>query len=137
MAITERMLIGAIASNPAAPAGAGEYRCCRTCESIYYTSDAKPDASHDGHDSFALPALNPDGSGILARAFQRYVEGWPAERREQIERFASRKGWDMAMELKYGGGALEDSEAAAWQEIVNERLARLARQARADLEKRQ
>jgi hypothetical protein len=134
MAITERMLIGAIASNPAAYEGAGEYRCCRACLAIYFTSAKQPETTHDGHDTFALPALNPDGSGILVRAFQRYVTGWPDERREQIERFAARKGWDMAMELKYGGGALEDDEAAAWQEIVNERLARLARQARAELE---
>lgn len=133
--ITERMLIGAIASNPAAFDGAGEYRCCRTCPAIFFTSAERHDTTHDRHDTFALPALNPDGSGVLARAFQRYVAAWPPERREQIERFASRKGWDMAMELKYGGGALEDDEAAAWQEIVNERLARLAKQARAELEK--
>ncbi|HWQ12396.1 MAG TPA: hypothetical protein VNL77_06340 [Roseiflexaceae bacterium] len=134
MAITDRMLIGAIASNPAAFDGAGEYRCCRACELIYYTSAKKPDTSHDGHDTFPLPSLNPDGSGKLARAFQRFIERWPQERREQLEKFASRKGWDMAMELKYGGGALEDQEAAEWQEIVNLRLEQLARQARAQLE---
>lgn len=134
MTITDRMLIGAIASNPAAYGGAGEYRCCRACQAIFYTSAKQPDTSHDGHDTFPLPALNPDGSGILARAFQRYVAGWPEERRTQIERFAERKGWDMAMELKYGGGALEDDEAAKWQEIVNERLSRLAKQARANME---
>jgi hypothetical protein len=133
MAITDRMLIGAIASNPAAFEGAGEYRCCRTCQQIFYTSGKQPDTAHGPHDTFPLPSLNPDGSGKLARAFQRFIERWPQERREQLEKFASRKGWDMAMELKYGGGALEDQEAAEWQEIVNVRLAQLARQARAEL----
>src|SRR5690606_32804076 len=126
--ITDRMLIGAIASNPGVYEGAGEYRCCRTCTAIFFTSAKEPDKEHEGHDTFALPALNPDGSGKLVRAFQRYIERWPQERREQLDRFAARKGWDMAMELKYGGGALEDDEAAEWQEIVNARLAQLARQ---------
>jgi hypothetical protein len=134
MAITDRMLIGAIASNPADFHSAGEYRCCRTCMVIYFTSARKPDTTHEGHDTFALPALNPDGSGKLARAFQRYIERWSPERREQIERFAQRKGWDMAMELKYGGGALEDHEAAEWQEIINARLEQLMRQARQQIE---
>ncbi|MEN9936593.1 MAG: hypothetical protein RLZZ387_3172 [Chloroflexota bacterium] len=134
MAITDRMLIGAIASNPASFEGAGEYRCCRTCQTIFYTSAKKAEVAHDEHDTFPLPSLNPDGSGKLARAFQRFIERWPQERREQLERFASRKGWDMAMELKYGGGALEDTEAAQWQEIVNVRLEQLAKQARAEME---
>jgi hypothetical protein len=134
MAITDRMLIGAIASNPGTYEGAGEYRCCRACEMIFFTSAKAPDAAHADHPTFALPALNPDGSGKLARAFQRYVERWPQARREQLDTFAARKGWDMAMELKYGGGALEDEEAAEWQEIVNARLEQLAKQARAELE---
>lgn len=135
MAITDRMLIGAIASNPSAYDGAGEYRCCRTCQAIFYTSARQPDRSHEGHDIFPLPSLNPDGSGKLARAFQRFIERWTDERRAQLEKFATRKGWDMAMELKYGGGALEDQEAAEWQEIVNARLEQLARQARAEMER--
>jgi hypothetical protein len=133
MAITDRMLIGAIASNPGTFAGAGEYRCCRTCQLIFFTSAKRPEPTHDEHDVIALPALNPDGSGKLARAFQRFIERWPTERREQLEKFASRKGWDMAMELKYGGGALEDAEAAEWQEIVNGRLDQLMKQARAEI----
>jgi hypothetical protein len=40
----------------------------------------------------------------------------------------------MAMELKYGGGALEDHEAAEWQEIINARLEQLMRQARQQIE---
>jgi hypothetical protein len=101
---------------------------------IYFTSAKNPDTAHEEHDTFPLPALNPDGSGKLVRAFQRYIERWSPERREQIERFAQRKGWDMAMELKYGGGALEDHEAAEWQEIVNARLEQLMRQARQQIE---
>jgi hypothetical protein len=133
MSLTERMLIGAIANNPAAFEGAGEYRCCRTCATIFYTSAKQPDTSHDAHDWFAMPALNPDGSHILERAFQRFIKRWTAERQEQLEKFAQRRGWDMAMELKYGGGALEEAEVTEWQEIVNGRLQQLAKQARAQL----
>jgi hypothetical protein len=130
MAITDRMLIGAIANNPAVFDGAGEYRCCRTCATIFFTSAKRPDAAHDDHDWFTLPSLNPDGSNILGRAFQRFIKRWPEQRQDQLERFALKKGWDMAMELKYGGGALEESEAAEWQEIVNARLEQLMQQAR-------
>ncbi|HEX9439909.1 MAG TPA: hypothetical protein VF909_09515 [Roseiflexaceae bacterium] len=133
MGLTDRMLIGAIANNPAMFEGAGEYRCCRTCEAIYFTSAKDPDRTHDEHDWFALPSLNPDSSKILERAFQRYIKRWSPDRQEQLEKFALRKGWDMAMELKYGGGALEDSEAAEWQEIINGRLNQLMRQAREQL----
>jgi hypothetical protein len=134
MAITDRMLIGAIANNPASFETAGEYRCCRTCEKIFFTSAKQPDASHDAHSWFALPSLNPDGSNRLLRAFQRFIKRWPEERQEQLERFALKKGWDMAMELKYGGGALEESEVAEWQEIVNGRLAQLMHEARVQLD---
>lgn len=134
MAITDRMLIGAIANNPAVFDSAGEYRCCRTCELLFFTSAKQPDASHDEHDWFVLPSLNPDGSSLLARAFQRFIKRWSEERQEQLEKFASRKGWDMAMELKYGGGALEESEVDEWQEIVNARLEQLMRQARAQID---
>ena len=47
MSLTERMLIGAIANNPASFGGAGEYRCCRTCEAIFFTSAKQHDAKHD------------------------------------------------------------------------------------------
>ena len=83
-----------------------------------------------------LPSLNPDGSNILVRAFQRFIARWPKERQEQLDRFASKKGWDMAMELKYGGGALEEDEVAEWQEIVNARLDQLMRKARAQIDGR-
>ena len=134
MALTDRMLIGAIANNPAVYEGAGEYRCCRSCETIFFTSAANHDATHDAHDWFALPSLNPDNNKVLVWAFKRFISQWPQERQEQLEKFASRKGWDMAMELKYGGGALEESEVVEWQEIINGRLSQLLRQARAQLE---
>jgi hypothetical protein len=134
MAITDRMLIGAIANNPASFDGAGEYRCCRTCELVFFTSAKQPAPAHEGHDTFALPSLNPDGSNRLMRAFQRFITRWPTERQEQLEKFAQRKGWDMAMELKYGGGALEEQEVAEWQEIVNARLSQLMREAREQLD---
>ena len=133
MSLTNRMLIGAIANNPATFDGAGEYRCCRTCELIFYTSAKQPDTAHDAHNWFVLPSLNPDGSKILERAFQRFIARWTPERQEQLETFARRKGWDMAMELKYGGGALEEAEVAEWQEIVNGRLNQLVKQAREQL----
>ena len=130
MVVTDRMLIGAIAGNPADFQGAGEYRYCRTCTQIFLTSLSQPDTSHDTHDWFALPSLNPDGSQILGRAFQRFIVRWTPERQLELENFARKRGWDMAMELKYGGGALEESEAAEWREIVDARLAQLMKQAR-------
>jgi hypothetical protein len=133
MAVTDRMLMGAIASNPGAYEGAGEYRYSLTSDEVYFTSAAAPDKAHADHDWIPLPALNPDGSGKLVRAFQRFIVRWSAERQEQLETFARRKGWDMAMELKYGGGALDDEEAAEWQEIVNARLEQLVRQARDEI----
>jgi hypothetical protein len=133
MSLTDRMLIGSIANNPGVFGGAGEYRCCRTCEMIFYTSAKKHDPTHDEHDWFSLPSLNPDGSKLLERAFQRFITRWSDERQAQLEKFATRKGWDMVMELKYGGGALEEEEVTEWQVIVNGRLDQLLRQAREQL----
>ncbi|MBC8160659.1 MAG: hypothetical protein H7Z42_05505 [Roseiflexaceae bacterium] len=135
MPVTDRMLIGAIAANPADPNGAGEYRYCRTCALIFITALKRPDTSHDAHNWLALPALNPDGSQILARAFKRFILGWTPERQAELAKFAERRGWDMAMELRYGGGALNDAEASEWQEIVNGRLEQLKNQARQEIEK--
>ena len=104
-----------------------------TCDGSYPTFLAY-DAAHDDHRWFALPSLSPDGSDKLARAFQRFITRWSPERQKQLEAFARKKGWDMAMELKYGGGALDDDEVSEWQEIVNGRLDQLMRQARAEIE---
>src|SRR5690349_18923244 len=134
MVITDRMLIGAIAGNPSAFDTTGEYRFCRTCHLIFFISAKQFDRTHQDHDWFALPALNPDGSDILTRAFRRFIKRWSATRQEELEKFALKKGWDMAMELKYGGGALEDHEAAEWQEILDARLNQLMRQARKEID---
>lgn len=134
MPVTDRMLIGAIAGNPADFNGAGEYRFCHTCEQIFLTSARKPDTTHDAHHWFVLPSLNPDGSQVLARAFQRFIVRWTPERQAELETFARKKGWDMAMELRYGGGALDDDESSQWQEIVQGRLDMLKNQARQQIE---
>ena len=47
------------------------------------------------------------------------------------KRFAEKRGWNLAMELKYGGGALEDREAEEWQYVVNRELQRLAEKLKA------
>lgn len=126
MTVTDRMLTGAIANNPGKYDGDGEYRYSIPHKTIYFTSASKPDPK-DAEPWFALPALNPDGSGRMERAFKLFVKRrWPPSRQEELDRFASRKGWNLAMELKYGGGALEDSEAAEWQYVVNRELNRLA-----------
>src|SRR5579859_2892794 len=84
-----RMLIGAIAGNPAAFESACEYRFCRTCQEIFFASAKQPDRVHANHSWFSLPSLNPDGSMILARAFQRFIKRWSPERQNELERFAS------------------------------------------------
>ncbi len=81
MAITDRMLIGAIANNPATFDGAGEYRCCRTCEQIFYTSAKQPDHTHDEHDWFALPSLNPMAPTSCCGHFSASSSGGPRNAR--------------------------------------------------------
>lgn len=122
---TDRMLIGAIAANPGRYDGAGEYRYCRACDTVFFTSAAKPDATHTPHPTIALPALNQDGSDRLRRAFQSFIQRWPEERRAELERFAQRRGWELAMEHADGGGALTDAEVGQWREVVEAELQRL------------
>jgi hypothetical protein len=133
MPVTDRMLTGAIASNPASFASGGEYRYCRSCDELYFTSSTAPDGRHDGHDSFALPALNPDGQRRMERAFRAFIKRWPEDRQRELEAFAQKKGWDLAWELRYGGGALDDLESAEWQVIVNNELRRLVSRVREQL----
>ncbi|MEI8167354.1 MAG: hypothetical protein WCG26_13315 [Chloroflexales bacterium] len=130
MAITDRMLTGAIANNPANYNGDGEWRYSIPHQDLYYSKAAEPD-SKDQEPFFPLPSLNPDGTGRMEHAFQSFVRRrWPPSRQRDLERFAERKGWNLAMELKYGGGALEDKEAEEWQYVVNRELQRLAAQVR-------
>lgn len=124
------MLIGAIAANPGRYDGAGEYRYCRTCDSIFFTRAAKPDTRHDGHSVVTLPALNQDGSERLSRAFKVFIQRWPEARRVEIEHFAQRRGWELAMEHSDGGGALTDEEVAQWRRVIEAELQRLVAESR-------
>lgn len=130
MAPTERMLTGAIAANPGRFDGSGEYRYCRTCDTIFFTRATKPELAHDEHDVVVLPALNQDNSDRMTRAFKIFIQRWSEARRDEIDRFALRKGWDLAMEHTDGGGALSDEEVAQWREIVEAELRRLVAEAR-------
>ncbi len=130
MTVSDRMLVGAIASNPARYDGPGEYRYSVTHKTVYFTSAARPDP-RDNDPWFPLPSLNPDGSKRMEKAFQEFIKRrWPPSRQKELERFALRRGWDLAMELKYGGGALDDREAEEWQYVVNRELERLTAQVR-------
>jgi hypothetical protein len=130
MTITDRMLTGAIANNPANYDGDGEWRYSIPNKSLYFTRASAPDPK-DSEPWFTLPSLNPDGSRRMEQAFQQFIlRRWPPSRRAELERFAERRGWNLAMELKYGGGALEDKEAEEWQYVVNRELQRLAQQVR-------
>lgn len=134
MTITDRMLTGAIANNPANYDGDGEWRYSVTHKTLYFSKASDPDPK-DGEPFFAIPSLNPDGSKRMERAFQAFIDRrWPPSRRRELEHFAERKGWNLAMELKYGGGALEDKEAEEWQFVVNRELQRLAAQVRTQIE---
>lgn len=130
MTITDRMLTGAIANNPANFEGEGEWRYSIPHQALYYSKASDPDPK-DAEPFFALPSLNPDGSRRMERAFQAFMRRrWHPSRQRELERFAERKGWNLAMELKYGGGALEDKEAEEWQYVVNRELQRLAAEVR-------
>ncbi len=130
MTITDRMLTGAIANNPANYDGDGEWRYSIPNKSIYFSRAEAPDPN-DAEPWFALPSLNPDGSRRMELAFQHFIKRrWPPSRCAELQRFAERRGWNLAMELRYGGGALEDKEADEWQFVVNRELQRLAQQVR-------
>jgi hypothetical protein len=133
MPVTDRMLIGAIAANPASATG-GEYRYCRTCDVLYFSSPSQPELAHEAHDTVLLPALNPDGHKRMERAFRAFLRRWPLQRQQELTAFAERKGWELAWELKYGGGALEEHESAEWQVVVNNELRRLTAKARAHMQ---
>lgn len=130
MTITDRMLTGAIANNPANYDGDGEWRYSIPHKVLYFTKAAEPDPK-DAEPYFTLPSLNPDGSRRMELAFQAFISRrWPPSRQAELRRFAEKKGWHLAMELKYGGGALEEKEAEEWQYVVNRELHRLAAQVR-------
>jgi hypothetical protein len=66
----------------------------------------------------------------MTRAFKIFIQRWPEARRDELDRFALRKGWDLAMEHTDGGGALSDEEVAQWREVVEAELRRLVAEAR-------
>lgn len=134
MAITDRMLIGAIASNPGDYNKAGQARYCFKAQKIYFSSVKEPAPEDANNNYFDLPSLSPDNSKKLVTAFQRFIKRWPEARQEEIERFGMRKGWELAMELHYGGGALTDAESAEWRQIVEGRLMQLVAEARKQIE---
>jgi hypothetical protein len=126
MPLTERMIIGSIANNPANYEGDGEYRYSIPNQELYFTSAADPNPL-DNEPWLALPSLDPDGSKRKEKAFRQFIKRrWVPSRQEELATFARRRGWDLAMELKYGGGALEDEEAAEWQYVIDRELKRLA-----------
>ena len=131
MPVSDRLLIGAIAGNPGQHEKAGEYRYCRDCDTIYLDSIPKPEPAHAGHRYVTLPALNPDGSNRLSTIFKQFITRWTPERQDQLDRFGTRKGWELAMELHWGGGALSDEEAAEWQTVIQAELQQLLAEARA------
>ncbi|NJK81801.1 MAG: hypothetical protein HC893_13260 [Chloroflexaceae bacterium] len=135
MTLTNRMLVGAIASNPGRYDGPGEYRYSLSERSIYFSSSAKPDTRDKG-EWVPVPSLNPDGSKRMEHAFRNFIRRrWRPSRQKELEEFARKRGWELAMELKYGGGALEDSEADEWQYVVNRELERLADNFRLQIER--
>jgi hypothetical protein len=128
------MLTGAIAGNPAKYDGPGEYRYSITHNEIYFSSASEPDPK-DNDKWFPLPSLNPDGSRRMERAFKQFIQRrWVPTRQQELADFALKRGWDLAMELKYGGGALEDNEAEEWQVVVNRELERLTQKARTQID---
>jgi hypothetical protein len=134
MTITDRMLIGSIANNPANYEGEGEWRYSIPNEALYFSSVKEPDQM-DQQPWLPLPALDPDGSRRKERAFKLFIKRrWVPSRQKELEEFARKRGWDLAMELKYGGGALEDNEAEEWQYVINRELERLVQRFRQKLD---
>jgi len=132
---TDRMLTGAIAGNPGKYDGPGEYRYSVASQEIYFTSIERPDPK-DEQEWFSLPSLNPDGSKRMERAFKQFIKRrWVPSRQKELENFALKRGWDLAMELEDGGGALNEKEVSEWQVVVSRELDRLTRTAREQIEK--
>lgn len=133
MPVTDRMILGAIASNPGNYDGPGVYRYSIPQQTIYFTNRAKPDPK-DREAWFELPALNPDGSKRMEQAFQQFIKRrWLPSRQQELEQFARRAGWDLAMELRDGGGGLSEEEFEEWQIVVKRELDRLTAKVRAQI----
>jgi hypothetical protein len=134
MPVTHRKLIGAIANNPANFEGDGEWRYIIREQDLYFAQASKPDPRNN-EQFIPIPSLNPDGSKRMEHAFQQFIKRrWLPSRQAELARFAEKRGWNLAMELRYGGGALEDKEAEEWQFVVNRELERLAAEVRQKIE---
>jgi hypothetical protein len=130
MTLTDRMIIGSIANNPANYEAEGEWRYSIPHKQLYFSSAREPD-DLDKEPWLPLPALDPDGSKRKIRAFKHFIRRrWVPSRQKELEDFARKRGWELAMELKYGGGALEDKEAEEWQYVINRELERLVKKFR-------
>lgn len=123
---TRRLLRGIIAGNPGNHAGLGEWRYCHDCQEAFFARAGQPASPHDAHRWAALPALDPEGRGHLAELFRALLrQAYPPARQAELEAFAARAGWDMAYELRDGGGALTAQEAVPWRKAMDAELERL------------
>lgn len=130
MKVTRRLLRGLIAGNPANYAGLGEWRYCHDCQEAFFARAGQAASAHDAHRWGALPALDPEGQGRLAELFRAVMQqAYPPERQAELAAFARRAGWDMAYELRDGGGALTPEEAVPWRQAIEAELDRLVGEA--------
>lgn len=125
-----RLLKAMIAGNPGNYDGLGEWRYCHDCADRFFARASEPPSGHEDHRWSPLPALDPEGKGRLADLFRQFMrKAFALERQAELETFARRHGWDLAYELRDGGGALTVSEVARWREDVEAELERLADEA--------
>lgn len=126
MKLTRRLLRGIIAGNPGDYTGLGAWHYCHDCQETFFARATQPASKHNAHRWSALPALDPENQGRLAEIFRSFMrQAYPPARQAQLEAFAARAGWDMAYELKDGGGALTPAEVVPWRERMEAELDRL------------
>lgn len=127
---SRRQLRAMIAGNPGNYEGLGEWRYCHDCSEAFFARASEPPTGHGQHRWDPLPALDPEGQGRLAERFRRVLEeSFPPERQAELEAFARRHGWELAYELRDGGGALDAEEVARWRRVVEAELDQLVDQA--------
>ena len=132
---TRRLLRGIIAGNPGDYAGLGEWRYCHPCQEAFFARASDPVSEHEDHRWSPLPALDPEGQGRLAALFRTMmVQAYPPARQAELEAFARRAGWDMAYELRDGGGALTALEVIPWRQVLDAELERLIGEAERTIE---
>jgi hypothetical protein len=123
---TRRLLRGVVAGNPGNYAGLGEWRYCHQCQETFFARASQPAPAHEAHRWSSLPALDPEGQSRLAELFRAMMpQAYPPARQAELEAFAERAGWDMAYELRDGGGALTALEVIPWRKVLDAELERL------------